>query len=228
MKKMELIYYQDETQAVLVGEDDGIKIFATAKLPSEEVSKAYGYSSLRKALIRTLCDIDYIESEREGKEVSCKYLEELDYLPDDAKVSVKDVEITLEDNRKYYRILERLKTGDCFESDIYRDKDRVMASCSTDWEALSDYDKNRRAECYVAEYNTLEEALEVYGAHDVIYDAMNSSDVLSIRKLSGLTRKEFGEKFKIPYRTLQNWELGEREAPEYLVNLLRLAVENNW
>lgn len=228
MKKMELLYCQDGTQAVLAGEDDGIKIFATVKLPSKEASKAYGYSSLRKALIRTLCDIDYIESEREGKEVNCRYLENLDYLPDDAKASIKDVEITLEDNRKYYRILERLKTGDCFESDIYRDKDRAMASCSADWEALSDYDKNRRAECYVAEYNTLEEALEVYGAHDVIYDAMNPSDVLSIRKLSGLTRKEFGEKFKIPYRTLQNWELGEREAPEYLVNLLKLAVENNW
>ncbi len=35
------------------------------------------------------------------------------------------------------------------------------------------------------------------------------------REMAGLSRKEMAEVFKIPYRTLQNWELGSRGCPEW-------------
>lgn len=41
-----------------------------------------------------------------------------------------------------------------------------------------------------------------------------------IREASGMSRNQFCEYFGIPYRTIQNWELGERDCPEYLLDLM--------
>lgn len=45
-----------------------------------------------------------------------------------------------------------------------------------------------------------------------------------LRKQTGMTRKEFCEFLKIPYRTLQNWELGIRECPDYLIKLIEFKL----
>lgn len=50
--------------------------------------------------------------------------------------------------------------------------------------------------------------------------------VKELRELSGMGRAEFAEYFGLPYRTLQNWELGLRECPEYLVDLMRYKLHN--
>ena len=57
---------------------------------------------------------------------------------------------------------------------------------------------------------------------------MNSRDYLiELRDESGMSRKEFCEYFEIPYRTLQDWELGNRKMPDYLLRLMayKLKVE---
>ncbi len=57
---------------------------------------------------------------------------------------------------------------------------------------------------------------------------MNSRDYLiELRNESGMSRKEFCEYFEIPYRTLQDWELGNRKMPDYLLRLIayKLKVE---
>ena len=41
-----------------------------------------------------------------------------------------------------------------------------------------------------------------------------------LREASGMSRKAFCEYFDIPYRTIQSWELGDRDCPEYLVALM--------
>lgn len=43
---------------------------------------------------------------------------------------------------------------------------------------------------------------------------------------SGMNLKEFSEYFEIPYRTVQNWKLGKRECPEYLLKLMKYKLEN--
>ena len=50
----------------------------------------------------------------------------------------------------------------------------------------------------------------------------------TLRNDTGMSRKEFAEYFGIPYRTLQDWELGNRTMPEYLFRLMRykLLMEN--
>ena len=52
---------------------------------------------------------------------------------------------------------------------------------------------------------------------------MNFKD---LREHSGMTRTQFAKYFGIPYRTVQSWELGDRQCPEYLLNLMQYKLEN--
>ena len=49
--------------------------------------------------------------------------------------------------------------------------------------------------------------------------------LIELRKRTGLSRKEFAERFEIPYRTIQDWELGNRVMPEYVLRLIAYRVE---
>ena len=44
--------------------------------------------------------------------------------------------------------------------------------------------------------------------------------LIELRTDPGMTRREFCEYFEIPYRTLQDWELGNRKMPDYLLRLM--------
>lgn len=48
--------------------------------------------------------------------------------------------------------------------------------------------------------------------------------LIELRKQTGMNRKEFAEYFQIPYRTITDWERGERQMPEYLYRLLAYKV----
>lgn len=55
------------------------------------------------------------------------------------------------------------------------------------------------------------------------YTAMTIAD---LREASGMNIKAFAEYLHIPYRTIQNWLSGEREAPAYLVELIEYKLRN--
>lgn len=40
-----------------------------------------------------------------------------------------------------------------------------------------------------------------------------------------MSRGQFAEYFDIPYRTIQNWELGLRDCPEYLLKLMHYKLK---
>ena len=46
------------------------------------------------------------------------------------------------------------------------------------------------------------------------------SKMRELRKRTGMNRKEFCHFFEIPYRTVTDWELDNRHAPEYVLRLL--------
>ena len=52
--------------------------------------------------------------------------------------------------------------------------------------------------------------------------------LLELRYSTGMNRREFAEYFEIPYRTVQEWELGNRKMPEYLLRLMayKVRIEN--
>ena len=49
-----------------------------------------------------------------------------------------------------------------------------------------------------------------------------------IRELSGLKRIHFCEKYNIPLRTMENWEAGVTQAPQYVLELLERAVREDF
>ena len=46
----------------------------------------------------------------------------------------------------------------------------------------------------------------------------------ALRESTGMNRKEFCLYFRIPYRTVTEWELGHRHAPEYVLRLLEYYI----
>ena len=50
-------------------------------------------------------------------------------------------------------------------------------------------------------------------------------NIRELRLRTGLSQQKFADYFHIPLRTLQNWEYGEREAPEYLVKLIEYKLK---
>ncbi len=48
--------------------------------------------------------------------------------------------------------------------------------------------------------------------------------LIRLRKETGMKRTDFARYFDIPYRTLQDWELGNRKIPEYLLRLMEYKV----
>ncbi len=57
----------------------------------------------------------------------------------------------------------------------------------------------------------------------------DTKDILiELRESTGMTRRQFCDYFGIPYRTLQDWELGNRKMPDYLLRLMtyKINVEN--
>ncbi len=43
----------------------------------------------------------------------------------------------------------------------------------------------------------------------------------------GYTQSEFAKRYKIPFRTIQNWENGSRKPPEYFLSLLECKVKED-
>lgn len=47
-----------------------------------------------------------------------------------------------------------------------------------------------------------------------------------LREGSGMNKKQFAEYFEIPYRTIQDWELGNRECKDYIIALMEYKLIN--
>lgn len=53
----------------------------------------------------------------------------------------------------------------------------------------------------------------------------SGEELLELRNSTGMNRREFAEYFEIPYRTVQDWELGNRRMPYYLLRLMVYKVD---
>ena len=49
--------------------------------------------------------------------------------------------------------------------------------------------------------------------------------LIELRVSTGMNRKQFCEYFQIPYRTMTDWELGNRTMPDYLFRLMAYKVK---
>lgn len=51
--------------------------------------------------------------------------------------------------------------------------------------------------------------------------------IKEIRKLTGLTQKQFAEKYHINFSNIRNWEIGHRNCPDYVLELLEFKVKGD-
>ena len=49
--------------------------------------------------------------------------------------------------------------------------------------------------------------------------------IKELRQSTGMTQTEFGDYLNIPMRTIQNWEGGQRNCPEYVIELIKYKIE---
>lgn len=52
-----------------------------------------------------------------------------------------------------------------------------------------------------------------------------SAMFIAVREKSGMNRKEFAEWLGIPYRTMQDWERGVSQVPDYVLRLVAYKVK---
>ena len=50
--------------------------------------------------------------------------------------------------------------------------------------------------------------------------------IKNLRAACGMTLKAFSEHLHIPYRTVQDWNSGLREPPEYVIELIEYKLRN--
>ena len=48
--------------------------------------------------------------------------------------------------------------------------------------------------------------------------------LIQMKERSGMNWKEFSAYFQIPYRTVQDWERGNRKMPEYVLRLMEYKL----
>lgn len=48
--------------------------------------------------------------------------------------------------------------------------------------------------------------------------------IIELRKQTGMNRREFCDYFLIPYRTVTEWERGNRNAPEYVLRMIEYMI----
>ena len=54
------------------------------------------------------------------------------------------------------------------------------------------------------------------------------SKIKELREMSGMNRREFCNFFDISYRTVTDWELGNRHAPAYVLRLLEYYIRHEF
>lgn len=52
------------------------------------------------------------------------------------------------------------------------------------------------------------------------------SDIRALRTSAGLTQQQFSDLLGIPKRTIENWEGGKRQPPDYLVRLIAFFLSH--
>jgi len=88
-------------------------------------------------------------------------------------------------------------------------------------------DKSKLTAFHVGLYNMRGTVLEDHEPRTIIYDRLNEITGKRIDKILDASRMNlatFSRTFGVPYRSLQNWMRGEREAPEYVLDMLEKIV----
>ena len=57
-----------------------------------------------------------------------------------------------------------------------------------------------------------------------VWHYAHDRSVQCLRHMTGMTRQDFSKAYQIPYRTVTDWERGERVPPPYVLDFLAYVV----
>ena len=79
---------------------------------------------------------------------------------------------------------------------------------------------------YIFEIEGMKLNLDIDNSSDSINDEkrLQAYQFMAVREKSGMNRKDFAEWLGIPYRTISDWEHGERKMPDYVMRLIAYKV----
>ena len=63
---------------------------------------------------------------------------------------------------------------------------------------------------------------------DIQEKRLQAYQSIAIREQSGMNRKDFAVWLGIPYRTISDWEHGERKMPDYVMRLIAYKVRKEF
>lgn len=67
---------------------------------------------------------------------------------------------------------------------------------------------------------------KVDGTDHIIETSIDKKrEIQELRESMGMNRREFCEYYDIPYRTVQDWEAGKRQMPDYVLRLMQYKAK---
>ncbi len=67
--------------------------------------------------------------------------------------------------------------------------------------------------------------MKKHASRDIMYNMNTQEELIKLKESTGMNWKKFLEYYGIPYRTVQDWYMGKRRMPEYLLKLMIYKAE---
>ena len=98
---------------------------------------------------------------------------------------------------------------------------RIAAGdCSSLDEFITEVGGSLPEECYPAD-GSGDAPIKILS---IIWELSHDFNFRKLRAISGLTQAEFVREYRIPRRTIEHWDVGERTPPSYVLELLAADV----
>lgn len=92
--------------------------------------------------------------------------------------------------------------------------------CSSLDEFIAEEGGSLPEECYPADMSA-EKPIKIMS---IIWELAHDFRASKVRAVSGMTQAEFVREYRIPRRTVEHWDVGERTPPSYVLELLAADV----
>lgn len=92
--------------------------------------------------------------------------------------------------------------------------------CSSLDEYIAEAGGSLPEECYPADMS----AKKPIKIMSILWELSHDFNVSKVREISGLTQVEFARNYLIGKRTVEGWDMGETQPPEYALELLAADV----
>lgn len=92
--------------------------------------------------------------------------------------------------------------------------------CSSLDEFIAEVGGSLPEECYPADMSA-EKPIKIMS---IIWELAHDFNFRKLRAISGMTQAEFVREYRIPRRTVEHWDVGERTPPPYVLELLAADV----